>query len=53
MDYCQKLVCLIDLGDRVMEVITWRVSCEFTKFQVADAHLGRDALYLQTTILHT
>jgi hypothetical protein len=31
MDYYQELVCFIDLGDRLMEAITWRV-CEFTKF---------------------
>ncbi len=52
MDYCQEFVCFIDLGDYVMEVITWKVTCEFTKFQATNAHLGQDALYLQVAILH-
>ncbi len=50
MDYCQELAYLINLGDHVMEVIMWRVSCEFTKFQATNAHLGQDALYLQVAI---
>jgi hypothetical protein len=45
MDYYQELTYLIDLGDRAMEAITWRVSCEFTKFQAINAHLGQDAMY--------
>jgi hypothetical protein len=53
MDYCQKLACFTNLGGHVMEAITWRVSCEFTKFQVAYVHLDRDAPYLQVAILHT
>jgi hypothetical protein len=40
MYYYQELACLTNLGDRVMEVITWKVSYEFIKFQVADAHFG-------------
>jgi hypothetical protein len=32
MDYYQELACFIDLGDRAMEVIKWRVSYEFTRF---------------------
>jgi hypothetical protein len=51
MNYYQKLACFTNLGDCVMEAITWRVSCEFTKFQAANAHLGHDALYLQVAIL--
>jgi hypothetical protein len=53
MDYCQELACFTNLGDRVMEAIMWRISCEFTKFQAANAHLGQDALYLQAAILCT
>ncbi len=51
MDYCQELAYLTDLGDHVME--SWRVSCEFTKFQVGNAQLGHDASYLQAAILRT
>ncbi len=51
MDYCQELVYLTNLGNRAMEAITWKMNWEFTKFQVAYAHLGQGALYLQTTIL--
>jgi len=40
MDYYQELTCFTNLGDCAMEVIMWRVSCEFTKFQAVDAHLG-------------
>jgi hypothetical protein len=40
MDYYQGLACLIDLGDYVMEAITWKLSCEFTKFQATYAHIG-------------
>jgi hypothetical protein len=47
MDYYHELACFIDLGDHVTEAIMWRVSYEFTKFQVVDAHLGHDALYLK------
>jgi len=51
MDYCQELAYLTNLGDCAMEAITWRMSCEFKKFQVAYAHLGQGALYLQVAIL--
>ncbi len=40
MDYCHELACLTNLGYRAMETITWRVSYEFTKFQITNAHLG-------------
>jgi hypothetical protein len=53
MDYCHELTYFINLGDYAMETIMWRVSCEFTKFQAIDAHLGQDALYLQVVILNT
>jgi len=53
MNYYQELACLTDLGDyggsNHMEGKL--VSCEFTKFQVANAHFGHDALYLQVAIL--
>jgi hypothetical protein len=32
MDYCQELASFTNLGDCVMEAITWKVNCEFTKF---------------------
>ncbi len=44
---------LTNLGDHAMEAITCKVSCEFTIFQVANAHLGHDVLYLQVAILCT
>jgi hypothetical protein len=40
MDNCQELTCITDLGDCAMEVITWRVSCEFIKFHALNVHLG-------------
>jgi hypothetical protein len=52
MDYYQELACLTNLGDCAMEAIRWKMSYQFTKFQVIDAHLGQDALYLQAAILH-
>ncbi len=51
MDYCKELACFTNLGDCVMEVITWKVNCEFTKFSAIDARLDQDALYLQVAIL--
>jgi hypothetical protein len=51
MDYYNEFTRLTNLGDRVIEAIKWRVSCEFTKFQAANAHLGHDSLYLQVAIL--
>jgi hypothetical protein len=53
MDYCHELTYFINLGDCAMETIMWRLSCEFTKFQATDAHIGQDALYLQAAILST
>jgi hypothetical protein len=53
MDYCHELTYFINLGDRAMETIMWRVNYEFTKFQATYAHLGQNALYLQEVILNT
>jgi hypothetical protein len=52
-DYCQELACLTNLRYHVMEAITWRINCEFMKFQAIDAHIGQNALYMQVAILRT
>jgi hypothetical protein len=32
MDYYQEFACLTDLGDKVMDGITWRIKYEYTMF---------------------
>ncbi len=41
-----------NLGNQVMEVIKWRMSEEFTEFQV-ESHLGLNPFLLQAVILCT
>jgi hypothetical protein len=41
-----------NLGNQAMEVIEWRMSEEFIKFQI-EAHLGLKPFLLQRTILCT
>jgi hypothetical protein len=53
MDYYQELACLIDLGDKAMNVITCRIKHEYTMFQPSDVHFNGDPLYLQVAILCT
>jgi hypothetical protein len=53
MDYYQELACLTDLRDKVMDVITWRIKYEYTKFQTSDVHFSGDPFYMQVAILRT
>jgi hypothetical protein len=53
MDYYQELACLTNLRDKAMDVITWRIKYEYTKFQTSDVHFNGDPFYMQVAILRT